>query len=106
MNPKKLELAEKGYEIAAQRKDIENWQLGIYFSNALISTVGNMFKGKGKAPYEYPKEPMFACKQAMSEEESEERRKERELNELVRRLDGMETTWKSNHRNEVLQNVE
>jgi hypothetical protein len=42
----------------------------------------------------------------MSEEESEERRKERELNELVRRLDGMETTWKSNHRNEVLQNVE
>lgn len=29
---------------------------GQYFAEALLSTVGNMFRGKGQRPYEYPKE--------------------------------------------------
>ena len=30
---------------------------GQYFADALIATVGNMFRGKGQSPYHYPSEP-------------------------------------------------
>ena len=30
---------------------------GMYFADALCATVGNMFRGKGQKPFEYPKEP-------------------------------------------------
>lgn len=29
---------------------------GMYFADALLSTVGNMFRGKGQRAFEYPKE--------------------------------------------------
>lgn len=95
MNPKKLELAERGYELAAQRKDIEQWQLGIYFSNALVSTVGNMFRGKGKAPNEYPKEPLFAYKQlpGKGNEEMEEAEKDKQIDALFTQLNIMSANW-------------
>lgn len=31
---------------------------GHYFADALLATVGNMFKGKGQKSFEYPKEPL------------------------------------------------
>ena len=30
---------------------------GMYFADALLSTVGNMFRGKGQKAFEYPQEP-------------------------------------------------
>lgn len=30
---------------------------GMYFVDALLCTVGNMFKGKGQQSFDYPKEP-------------------------------------------------
>lgn len=30
---------------------------GQYFADALLATVGNMFRGKGQQPFHYPKEP-------------------------------------------------
>lgn len=30
---------------------------GMYFVDALLATVGNMFRGKGQKAFEYPKEP-------------------------------------------------
>lgn len=30
---------------------------GHYFADALLATVGNMFRGKGQKAFEYPKEP-------------------------------------------------
>ena len=30
---------------------------GMYFMDALLATVGNMFRGKGQKAHEYPKEP-------------------------------------------------
>lgn len=30
---------------------------GMYFMEALLATVGNMFRGKGHKAFEYPKEP-------------------------------------------------
>ena len=30
---------------------------GMYFMDALVATVGNMFRGKGQKAFEYPKEP-------------------------------------------------
>lgn len=33
------------------------WLQGMYFCEALTSTVGNMFRGKNDKPYEYPDKP-------------------------------------------------
>lgn len=30
---------------------------GMYFADALLATVGNMFNGRGHKPFEYPKSP-------------------------------------------------
>lgn len=30
---------------------------GMYFYDAILSTVGNALRGKGQRPFEYPKEP-------------------------------------------------
>ena len=30
---------------------------GMYFMDALLATVGNMFRGRGQKAFEYPKEP-------------------------------------------------
>lgn len=44
-----------------QKRDYDNFIAylnGIYVREALVSTVGNMFLGKGKKPYEYPDKPI------------------------------------------------
>ena len=30
---------------------------GMYFMDALVAVIGNMFRAKGQKPFEYPKEP-------------------------------------------------
>ena len=63
---------------------------GIYFADALNATVGNMFRGKGQKPYEYPKQP-YKGSQALNEEEIN---KKREL--LLRSLQAMATNFELN----------
>lgn len=60
LNPRKINIMIKAYNEA---KKIELKQAnmichleGMYFADALLATVGNMFRGKHKA-FEYPKEP-------------------------------------------------
>lgn len=48
--------------VEAYQKECEEKQaylhlMGVYVVEALRSTVGNMFAGKGHKPYEYPKKP-------------------------------------------------
>lgn len=61
MNPKQIRIYAKGFQakLEAQR-DYDNFLAhlqGIYFRDALLSTVGNMFAKKGAKPMEYPAEP-------------------------------------------------
>lgn len=50
-SPKELEPYERAYKLQANRKDVENWQLGQYIS----ASIASVFFKKSK----YPKEPMF-----------------------------------------------
>lgn len=68
---------------------------GQYFAHALNSTVGNMFKKKGKAPNKYPEKP-FALNdnRELSEDELQ---KQREL--FVAKLMVMKSNFDLNHKN-------
>lgn len=61
LNPHKINVMVKAYNEAKKTEMKQNNMLfhleGMYFAEALLSTVGNMFRGKGQKVYEYPKEP-------------------------------------------------
>jgi len=61
LNPHKINVMVKAYNEAKKVEMKKNNMLfhleGMYFAEALLSTVGNMFRGKGQKLYEYPKEP-------------------------------------------------
>lgn len=61
LNPHKVEILILSYnELKKNEMRMQNTLFhlqGQYFCEALLTTVGNMFKSKGQRPYEYPKEP-------------------------------------------------
>lgn len=73
LNPHKLKPYIKANELREERKreemNVMAYVQGIYVRDALLCTVGNMFKSKGK-PYEYPEEPheLFGVKKKIEEE--------------------------------------
>lgn len=108
MNPKKLEMAEKGYEMQQQRKDIDNWQLGIYFANSLLSTVCNSpyFKKPSAPRHEYPESPIFAYSSVNKEvsKDNDEELKDKKIDMLFTKLNIMATNWKLNEGKEGVDN--
>ena len=48
------------------------WVQGLYFRDALICTVGNMFSGKDSKTHEYPKEPYAITEDEIREREERE----------------------------------
>ena len=70
----------KADEIKRRRQNEILWMQGLYVREALLSTVGNMFSGKGSTPIEYPKEPY-----PITVEQIEEKR-ERENKSMEERL--------------------
>lgn len=61
LNPRKIDVMVKAYN-EAKKNELRQANMlmhleGIYFMDALVATVGNMFKSKGHKSYEYPKEP-------------------------------------------------
>ena len=61
LNPHKINIMVKAYN-EAKKTEMKQHNIlfhleGMYFAEALLSTVGNMFRGKGQKLYEYPKEP-------------------------------------------------
>ena len=61
LNPRKILVMVEAYN-EAKKNDVRQQNMlyhleGMYFMDALVAVVGNMFKGKGQPPYEYPKEP-------------------------------------------------
>lgn len=61
LNPRKINIIIKAYN-EARKNEIRQANMllhlgGMYMADALLVTVGNMFKDKGKKPFSYPKEP-------------------------------------------------
>ena len=61
LNPRKINIMVKAYN-EAKKTELRQANMlyhleGMYFVDALLATVGNMFRGKGQKAYEYPKEP-------------------------------------------------
>ena len=61
LNPRKINIMVKAYNEAKKTEMKQANMLfhleGMYFMDALLATVGNMFRGKGQKAHEYPKEP-------------------------------------------------
>lgn len=61
LNPNKINVMVAAYN-EMKKNEIRQANMlyhleGMYFMDALIATVGNMFRGKGQKAFEYPKEP-------------------------------------------------
>lgn len=61
MNPHRIEILILAYN-EAKKNEIRTQNMlfhlqGHYFADALLATVGNMFRGKGQQPFKYPSEP-------------------------------------------------
>ena len=65
----------KSYELKRRQQNENLWMQGLYIRDALLSTVGNMFAGKGATPIEYPAEPYPVTAEQVAEKEAAENRK-------------------------------
>lgn len=65
----------KADELKRRRQNEALWMQGLYIRDALLSTVGNMFAGKGATPIEYPKEPYPVTEEQLAEKEREKYRR-------------------------------
>ncbi len=80
----------KAHELNLRRRNEELWLEGVYVRYALLSTVGNMFKGKSQETIEYPTEPL-----AITQKEVEAK-KEREAKA---KFDKMKAMMNMAHKN-------
>lgn len=69
---------------------------GLYFTESIRATVGNMFKKKSSKPYEYPKKPYEFNKNVELTEE--ELQRQREL--FVASLEVMKTNFELSHQDD------
>ena len=63
----------KSDELKRRRQNEMLWMQGWYIRDALLSTVGNMFSGKGSVPIEYPAEPYPVTAEQVAEKKELER---------------------------------
>jgi hypothetical protein len=64
----------KADELKRRRQNEILWMQGLYIREALRSTVGNMFSGKGATPIEYPEEPYPVTVDQVEEKKERERK--------------------------------
>lgn len=64
----------KADELNRRRQNQILWMQGVYIREALLSTVGNMFSGKGATPIEYPHEPYPITEEQIKEKEERDRK--------------------------------
>ena len=76
LNPRLIKPYTKAYRIRKQEENVMLYVQGRYFADAIISTVGNMFKGKNTKAFEYPKKPyeLFTEQVELTEEEIKRQR--------------------------------
>lgn len=64
----------KADELRRQRQNEMLWMQGVYFRDALLATVGNMFSGKRAKKHDYPKEPYPITAEQISAREAQKRK--------------------------------
>lgn len=64
----------KADELKRRRQNEVLWMQGLYVREALLSTVGNMFSGRGATPIEYPQEPYPITEDQIEEKKERERK--------------------------------
>lgn len=99
MNPRRMNLYVKAYDEEMQHElelsNVVAYLQGVYFIDALTSTVGNMFSDKKSKPYEYPKEPYAIGKNNANgdEEELSEEEKQKQRDIFLAKLLTMQTNF-------------
>lgn len=95
LNPRLLQPYIKAYRIKKREENSMLYVQGRYFLDALLCSVGNMFKSKTSKPFEYPKEPysLFEEKIQLSEDEIKKQREQ-----FVMSLKVMQSNFNRNHK--------
>lgn len=73
----------EAHRLRNQQQNQMMWVEGLYFREALASTVGNMFLKKGSQPLEYPQKPFLL-------DESEQKQEDKEQEEMLAARDHMD----------------
>ena len=100
MNPRRLTLYINAFTKKTKREfEYQNtlaFIQGRYFVDALMTTVGNMFSGKGHKPFEYPEKPYELGKSSDDINlDEEEIQRQREM--FVARFKIMQQNFEINH---------
>lgn len=95
LNPRRIKPYQEAYRMRKQEENSMAYIQARYFLDALMATVGNMFKGKGQKAYEFPDKPyeLFEKKIELSEEE-----KKRQRENLILSLKVMQFNFNSKHK--------
>lgn len=86
MNPRIVLAHRKGYQELINEKNAMAHLSGAYVREALMATVGNMFKKSGSKPYEYPHEPYDLGQNVKRDAELTEADKEKQTQDLFNKL--------------------
>lgn len=71
-------------KIKQQRQCDNAWLFGGYVKQAIESSIGNAFLGKGQKPVVYPEKPIDLLKEKQSAEQAEELKRKEAENERLR----------------------
>lgn len=85
------------WELTKKQRDYEMWTQGIYFQDAIMSSIGNAFRKKGALPHEYYKKPLIT----QYEDEHRpltEKEKMQYVNEVFDNLIGMQKRFEDSQR--------
>lgn len=88
-----LEAYQMRLEEETKRQNLMAYINGIYVKDALMCTVGNMFRGKSTKAFEYPKEPYDFFKKEEVEHELTEAEKIEQTKALFMRLNVMKDNF-------------
>lgn len=68
----------EAYELNRRHQNELLWLQGLYVRDALISTVGNMFAGRGSAKQKYPEKPYPITEDQVAEQREREQKAKEE----------------------------
>lgn len=79
LNPRLMQPYIKAYRIRKKEENSMLYVQGRYFLDALLASVGNMFKGKQTKAFEFPKEPYPLFEEVVELTEEEKKRQRENL---------------------------
>ena len=96
LNPTKLELYAKGFQMRQEERDNEMWMwFGNYGISALVYAMDHVLNGSNKAKSKYAEKPILLSHKLNKSNQEEKLRQQREL--FWASLLTMEKNWKLSH---------